>query len=168
MEEEGLVVLPTHRLVRPARAIDDGALLGGVGGRFDVETPGRNGTRPSGVIDVVLPGRRVRLRPTAVARAAVAHLPEAVRELEVAVLRDAVLGPLGIGADDLEFTHDDAEAAQAVESGRAVAAFLVNPPSMAAVRAVCLSGEVMPEKSTYFYPKLADGLVFDLVGSPWR
>jgi uncharacterized protein (DUF1015 family) len=39
---------------------------------------------------------------------------------------------------------------------------------MAAVRAVCLSGEVMPEKSTYFYPKLADGLVFDLVGPPWR
>jgi uncharacterized protein (DUF1015 family) len=168
MEEEGLVVLPTHRLVRPARGLDDRALLAGVGGRFDVETPGRNGTRPSGVIDVVLPGRRVRLRPTAVAREAVAHLPEAVRALEVAVLRDAVLGPLGLGAEDLEFTHDDAEAVQAVESGRAVAAFLVNPPSMAAVRAVCLSGEVMPEKSTYFYPKLADGLVFDLVGSPWR
>jgi uncharacterized protein (DUF1015 family) len=31
------------------------------------------------------------------------------------------------------------------------------------VRAVCLAGELMPEKSTYFYPKLASGLVFDLV-----
>jgi uncharacterized protein (DUF1015 family) len=61
-----------------------------------------------------------------------------------------------------------ASRAAAVASGRAAAAFLMNPPSMAAVRAVCLSGEVMPEKSTYFYPKLADGLVFDLVGPPWR
>jgi len=36
-----------------------------------------------------------------------------------------------------------------------------------AVRAVCLAGEVMPEKSTYFYPKLADGLVFDLFDGRW-
>jgi len=168
MEEEGLVVLPTHRLVRPACAVDDGALLAGVGGRFDVETLAQNGTRPTGVIDVVLPGRRLRLRPTDVVRGAMAALPEAVRGLEVAMLREALLGPLGIGAEQLEFTHDDAEAVGAVASGRAAAAFLVNPPSMAAVRAVCLSGEVMPEKSTYFYPKLADGLVFDLVGPPWR
>jgi len=35
------------------------------------------------------------------------------------------------------------------------------------VRGVCLAGEVMPEKSTYFYPKLATGLVFSLVGPPW-
>jgi uncharacterized protein (DUF1015 family) len=168
MEEEGLVVLPTHRLVRPACVLDGGALLAGVGGRFDVETLAQNGTRPGGVIDVILPERRLRLRPTDVVRGAMAALPEAVRGLEVAVLREALLGPLGIGSEQLEFTHDDAEASAAVASGRAVAAFLVNPPSMAAVRAVCLSGEVMPEKSTYFYPKLADGLVFDLVGSPWR
>jgi uncharacterized protein (DUF1015 family) len=168
MEEEGLVVLPTHRLVRPACAVDDGALLAGVGGRFDVEPLAQNGTRPTGVIDVVLPGRRLRLRPTDVVRGAMADLPEAVRGLEVAMLREALLEPLGIGAEQLEFTHDDAEAAAAVASGRAAAAFLMNPPSMAAVRAVCLSGEVMPEKSTYFYPKLADGLVFDLVGPPWR
>ncbi len=38
---------------------------------------------------------------------------------------------------------------------------------MAQVREVCLAGEVMPEKSTYFYPKLATGLVFSLVGPPW-
>jgi uncharacterized protein (DUF1015 family) len=39
---------------------------------------------------------------------------------------------------------------------------------METVRDVCHAGEVMPEKSTYFYPKLADGLVMDLVGPPWR
>ena len=168
MEEEGLVVLPTHRLVEPSCVLDHGALAAGLGGRFDVEALGLNGTRPTGVIDVVLPEHRLRLRPTRETRAAMAGVPEAIRSLDVAVLHEALLGPLGIGADRLTFTHDDAEAVAAVGSGRAGAAFLVNPPSMAAVRAVCLSGEVMPEKSTYFFPKLADGLVFDLVGTQWR
>ena len=54
-----------------------------------------------------------------------------------------------------------------MRTGRAAAAFLLNPPSMAAVRAVCLAGELMREKSTYFYPKLATGLVLSLVGPPW-
>jgi len=55
----------------------------------------------------------------------------------------------------------------AVEEGRAAAAFLLNAPSLAEVRRVCLAGELMPEKSTYFYPKLLSGLVLDLVGPPW-
>jgi uncharacterized protein (DUF1015 family) len=97
-----------------------------------------------------------------------ADVPGVLRDLEVTLLREAVLAPLGVTAGELTFTHDDGEARTAVESGRAAAAFLMNPPSMAAVRRVCLSGEVMPEKSTYFFPKLADGLVFDLVGPPWR
>src|SRR5439155_1020926 len=61
----------------------------------------------------------------------------------------------------------DEEAVAAVAAGRAAAAFLLNPPSMAEVREVCLAGEVMPEKSTYFYPRLATGLLFSLVGPPW-
>jgi len=74
---------------------------------------------------------------------------------------------LGLRPTDLAFTHEDAEAVAAVASGEAGAAFLLNPPSLEEVRAVCMAGELMPEKSTYFYPKLASGLVFDLVGPPW-
>jgi uncharacterized protein (DUF1015 family) len=87
-----------------------------------------------------------------------------VRTLDVAVLHGALLEPiLGVEPGQLEFTHDDREATSAVASGRSTAAFLLNPPSVAAVRAVCLAGELMPEKSTYFYPKLASGLMLDLV-----
>jgi uncharacterized protein (DUF1015 family) len=167
MEEEGLVVLPTHRLVAAARAVDPAAIASGLDGRFTVESS-EGAARPDGVIDAVLPGLAARLRPAAGAARAVASLPAAVRDLAVTVLREAVFGPLGIASGDLAFTHDDAEAREAVASGRASAAFLMNPPGMAAIRRVCLSGEVMPEKSTYFFPKLADGLVFDLVGPPWR
>jgi uncharacterized protein (DUF1015 family) len=121
-----------------------------------------------GTIDLVLPERSLRLRATPGAASRLGDLPAIVRSLEVTVLRDALLAPLGIRAEELAFTHDDAEAVAAVAAGEATAAFLVNPPSMETVRDVCHAGEVMPEKSTYFYPKLADGLVMDLVGPPWR
>src|SRR5262249_37306197 len=105
----------------------------------------------------------------AAASARAAGRPPTVRGLGVAVLHGAILDPiLGVGPGELEFTHEDSEAFEAVASGRATAAFLLNPPSVAAVRAVCLAGELMPEKSTYFYPKLASGLVFDLIdGDRW-
>lgn len=165
MDEEGLVVLPTHRLVQVALPMSADALVAKLGETFTVEPlDASSPERPSGAIDLVLPGRRVRLRPTAAATALLASLPEAVRALDVAVLHGAILGPvLGVTPGDLTFTHDDDEAIAAVADGSAHAAFLLNPPSVAEVRAVCLAGELMPEKSTYFYPKLADGLVFDLV-----
>ena len=116
----------------------------------------------------MLPDRRLRLRAGPAARERLRDLPPVLRGLAVELLRHAILEPiLGVGPEDLEFTHDDEEAIAAVAAGRAAAAFLLNPPSMAEVREVCLAGEVMPEKSTYFYPKLATGLVFSLVGPPW-
>ena len=168
MEEEGLVILPTHRLVRAPRRVDPAALAAVLEGAFAVEVLREPGTRPAGTIDLVLPERCLRLRATPGAASRLAAAPAVVRSLEVTVLRDALLAPLGIRAEELAFTHDDAEALAAVAAGEATAAFLVNPPSMETVREVCHAGEVMPEKSTYFYPKLADGLVMDLVGPPWR
>ena len=168
MEEDGLVILPTHRLLRAPRRLESAALARVLEGAFTTEVVEGSDARPAGTIDLVLPERRLRLRPVAGAAARLAHLPAVIRALDVAVLRDALLAPLGIQPDELAFTHDDAEAVRAVATGEATAAFLVNPPSMETVRAVCHAGEVMPEKSTYFHPKLADGLVMDLVGPPWR
>jgi len=124
--------------------------------------------RVAGEIDCVLPDRRLRLKAKPEASAALADLPPAIRTLDVSLLHGAILGPLlGVGPEDLTFTHEDEEAVDAVTTGAAAAAFLLNPPSLAEVRAVCLAGQLMPEKSTYFYPKLATGLVFQPVGPPW-
>jgi uncharacterized protein (DUF1015 family) len=164
MEEEGLIVLPTHRLLRVPLRLEPAAFEARVRESFAVEPLDSEAARPDGAIDVVLPDRRLRLRPREAARARLADLPPSVRALVVGILHGALLGPiLGVESGQLEFTHDDDEALEAVASGRSTAAFLLNPPSVAAVRAVCLAGELMPEKSTYFYPKLASGLVFDLV-----
>jgi uncharacterized protein (DUF1015 family) len=168
MEEEGVVILPTHRLVRGALPVAPGDLEARLRGDFDVRALPEGVLRAVGEIDVILPDRRLRVRARATAQARLVGLPAVVRDLEVALLRAAVLEPLlGLDAEALDFTHDDDEAIEAVRAGRAGAAFLLNPPTLAQVRATCLAGEVMPEKSTYFYPKLATGLVLSQVGPPW-
>jgi len=168
MEEEGVVILPTHRLVRGPLRVDGPTLEARLREAFALEPLDPRRRRSAGEIDCVLPDRPLRLRAGPAARARLGDLPPVLRELEVELLRRAILEPiLGAGAEELDFTHEDDEALAAVTDGRAAVAFLVNPPSMAQVRQVCLAGEVMPEKSTYFYPKLATGLVFSLVGPPW-
>ena len=166
--EEGMVILPTHRLVRDTLLLGPQVLDNELRRRFSIAPLRPDATRIPGAIDLVLPERRLRLRPLPAALAYLEALPPALRSLDVALLHEAILKPLlGLGPEDLEFTHDDAEAEDAVECGRATAAFLLHPPSIAEVRSVCMAGELMPQKSTYFYPKLASGLVFDLVGPPW-
>jgi uncharacterized protein (DUF1015 family) len=168
LDEEGVVILPTHRLVPGPLRLAPAALAARLEECFTVEALPAGRPRAAGEIDCVLADRRLRLRARPAAAARVADLPAAIRGLDVSVLHGAILGPLlGASAEALAFTHDDAEALDAVGAGRAAAAFLLNPPSLAAVRTVCLAGELMPEKSTYFYPKLATGLVFQPVGPPW-
>ena len=168
MEEEGVVILPTHRLVRRPLGLGAAALAARLGESFGVEPADERQRRAAGEIDCVLPDRRLRLRAGPAARERLRDLPPVLRGLAVELLQRAILEPiLGVGPEELGFTHDDEEAVAAFAAGRAAAAFLLNPPSMAEVREVCLAGEVMPEKSTYFYPKLATGLLFSLVGPPW-
>ena len=161
-----------HQLWRvtdaPAIARVEAALEARLGESFVLEALDPRRRRVAGEIDCVLPARRLRLRAGPAARERLRGLPPVLRGLEVELLRRAILEPiLDVRPEGLDFTHDDEEAIAAVEAGRAAVAFLLNPPSMAQVREVCLAGEVMPEKSTYFYPKLATGLVFSLVGPPW-
>jgi uncharacterized protein (DUF1015 family) len=167
MHDPGLVILPTHRLVRGPLPMDAGTLEARLRARFAVTPRPARTPRAAGEIDCILPDRRLRLRASGEALAGLETLPAPLRALDVTLFQRAILEPvLGLATHELEFTHDDAEAEAAVP-GRASAAFLVNPPTIDAVRAVCLAGEVMPEKSTYFYPKLADGLVFDLFDPRW-
>ncbi len=167
MHDPGLVILPTHRLVRGALPLSAEALEARLREHFAVQPMPDGVARGAGEIDCVLADRRIRLRPLPAALARLESLPATLRTLDVTLFEHAILRPiLGLETRALAFTHDDAEAIAAVP-GEASAAVLVNPPSIDAVRAVCLAGEVMPEKSTYFYPKLADGLVFDLFDPRW-
>jgi uncharacterized protein (DUF1015 family) len=80
------------------------------------------------------------------------------------VLESAVLAPAGVSAEAiasgaLAYTRELADMAAAVRSGAAVLGFGVQPTTMDEVIAVADAGETMPQKSTYFYPKVPTGLV---------
>jgi uncharacterized protein (DUF1015 family) len=76
-------------------------------------------------------------------------------------------GALGMSEDDishlhgLDYARDTAEARERVESGEAQAAFFMRGTPVAQVRAVAATGESMPPKSTYFFPKVLTGMVFN-------
>ena len=65
-----------------------------------------------------------------------------------------------LGLEEVTYTPRTEEAVGLVDSGRAEAAFLLRPPTIEQVEAVAQAGETMPQKSTYFYPKLFSGLLF--------
>lgn len=92
----------------------------------------------------------------------------AVQRLDLAALHVAVLADrLGITADDvaagnrLAYTRDAAEAIARVARGEAAAAVLVRPTRIDQLAEVANAGDVMPQKSTYFYPKLLTGMAFN-------
>ena len=88
--------------------------------------------------------------------------------LDVSVLHNLVLEKvLGIDKENmaqqinLSYTRDFTEAVESVRSGKTQCAFLMNPTRVQEIRDVAAAGEKMPQKSTYFYPKLITGLAMN-------
>jgi uncharacterized protein (DUF1015 family) len=174
LEDPGLAVFPTHRLVRDRHRRPD-ALWAALRADFEIgevadgklAPPPGDGPLEVGCLDRRL-GRpvRLRLRDQGRADAALASAPPPVRRLDTAVLEALVLkGALGLSDDDiahlrgLGYARDRDEAVQLVTSGAYDVAFLLRPTPVEQVRAVAASGAAMPPKSTYFYPKIPSGLV---------
>ena len=91
-----------------------------------------------------------------------------VRELDVTVLHSLILEKLfGIDKENmanqvnLTYTKDFNEAIASVKNGKANCAFILNPTRVTEIRDVAAAGGKMPQKSTYFYPKLITGLVMN-------
>jgi uncharacterized protein (DUF1015 family) len=177
-DDAGLVILPTHRVVHRLSAAQTNAFHASIRNKFVVEEVDRADamiadlqTRGRDHIGAVVSGGRpciVRLsKPDYMVQA----LPEAypqVRELDVSVLHALILEEiLGIssemvrGGKDISYTIDAESAVASVASGTASAAFLLNPPTVYDVERVSDVGAAMPEKSTYFYPKLLTGLLLN-------
>jgi uncharacterized protein (DUF1015 family) len=136
-QQEGLTIFPTHRIVERLGSLNGSELVAGVGDALQQldELP--------------------RDRP------AVALY----REGETRVLKgdEPILDAAFVESfapEGVSYTPRVEEAVGAVDSGRAQAAFLLRAPTIDQVRAVAERGETMPQKSTYFYPKLTSGLLF--------
>jgi uncharacterized protein (DUF1015 family) len=86
--------------------------------------------------------------------------PKEYKNLDVVILHKVVFDHLcKIALENITYEIDLARAVSEVDSGVYDAAFVLNPTRMEQIRAIALGGNVMPQKSTYFYPKLLSGLV---------
>ncbi len=177
LEDPGLTVFPTHRLVR---GLDDArreALEQALARDFEITdvSPGELTPAPGrGPLEIGLldqggaRARLLRLKDQAIADAALPDRSPAYRELDTGVLETLILkNTLGFSDDDIShfngmfYARDSEEAIAMVASGDYEAAFLMRPTPVEQVREVAAAGENMPPKSTYFFPKLLTGLLFN-------
>ena len=177
LQDEGLTVFPTHRLVKDTTPESQEALATTLRELFDIEEidqadlrpPDGGGPLTMGYIDSHFKRAfRLTLKDQASADAALQGMPDAYRRLDTAVLERLVLqGPLGLTEDDiadlrgLGYSRTDDEALELVLSGTYDAAFFLRSTPVQQVRDVAAAGVNMPPKSTYFFPKVPTGLIFN-------
>jgi uncharacterized protein (DUF1015 family) len=178
LNDPGLLVLPTHRLVHSLEAFSGDEFQKASSRFFAVEQidPALDGTRATALLRERGRDGTALLAVTA-DRAFVLHSPKAEgaqffsglsarqQALDVVQLHKCLLeGVLKLSQEsirhqqNLSYLRDASEALDQVRKGTAHVAFLMNPCPVAQVRDVALAGEVMPQKSTDFYPKLLSGL----------
>ncbi len=177
LEDPGLTVFPTHRLVRNLSDSQWDALRRTIEADFTMTPldsteelpPAENERVELGYIDVreKRPYRLV-LKDQAIADRAMPDRSEPYRRLDTAVTEALLLkGALGMTdeqidhLDGLGYARDDAQAIELVLGGEYDAALFMAPTPVHRVQDVASSGESMPPKSTYFFPKVPTGLVFN-------
>jgi uncharacterized protein (DUF1015 family) len=177
LEDPGLTVFPTHRLVRDLDSTRQEALRDAIKRDFEIEQVTREeiapppGTGPLqlGYIDSHhRQPYRLTLKSQEIAEAALAEMPDAYRRLDVGVLEALLIkAALGLTDDDIShlngfgYARDVEQALALIDSGDYDAAFLVRPTPVEQVREIAATGQNMPPKSTYFFPKVLTGLLFN-------
>jgi uncharacterized protein (DUF1015 family) len=181
-DDPNLVVFPTHRHVHSLARFDFEELAKGAGALFDVK-PLPGGASPSVLTDELAEAGKT--APSLVAcsgdgRAVLFTLkkgadlanhpilgkrPEPLRRTDVALLHMGLLEPvLGITPEaqaaktNIYYPQDAAASLRELRSGKGQVLFLMNATPVSQVREVAEAGEVMPQKSTFFYPKVLTGL----------
>ncbi len=177
MEDPGMVILPTHRLLTDLKdAARQEALAQTLERHFEIERVELESIEPPagelpafGYIDAHFKQPyRLTLKDPKSLDQAMPDKPDAYRRLDTAVLEALILrGPAGLSEDDishlngLAYSKDADDALAAVNDGRADAAFIMRGTPIDQVRAVAAAGETMPPKSTFFYPKIPTGLLIN-------
>lgn len=185
MENEGLVVFPTHRLVRDLKDFQPEQVLQECGAYFDVEEHDdlsameavleqcyNEGKKSFGFFSGGSRWQLLTLKEGDVMAQMLPGASPALQGLDVSVLHSLILERImGIDKENmakqinLTYTKVFDEAIEGVRSGEFQCAFLLNPTKVSEIRDVAAAGEKMPQKSTYFYPKAITGLVMNMLKS---
>ncbi|HUZ28012.1 MAG TPA: DUF1015 family protein [Solirubrobacteraceae bacterium] len=178
LQDPGLTVFPTHRLLKNLSSDQQETLAAVLRRDFEMEElPGPDHLAPDtdpgqivlGYIDSHFQRPfRLTLKDPAIADAALPDRAEPYRRLDTAVLEALILkGALGMTDEDIDhltqlgYARDAPHAIELVQSGEYDAAFLMAPPPVGQIQEVAGAGESMPPKSTYFFPKVPTGLLFN-------
>ncbi|MDQ1272953.1 MAG: hypothetical protein QG591_1583 [Planctomycetota bacterium] len=190
MNNDGLKILPAHRLVRHIKDYHFDRILQSIQESFKAELLGKGcrvedfmsilNDETQGHAFVMYAGHEdayYKLRLTN------EKLPDAVfakdhpewRHLDAGILHGLIINKiLGINANDVtmkdcvKYVKDEAEAVSFVRSGQYQLAFFLRPTRIEQVREIAMARKVMPPKSTYFYPKLITGIVINSLNSAIR
>ena len=181
LQDDGLTVFPTHRVLTNVKDSDMQVALGArLRELFDIEQIEQSELRPPdgtgplqiGYIDAHhKQAYRLTLKDQATADDALKDFPEPYRHLDTAILEALVIkGPAGLTDDDIDHKHGldysrtDEEALEMVLDGRADCAFFLRSSPVQQVRDIAATGVNMPPKSTFFFPKVPTGLLFNPLG----
>lgn len=181
MEHPGLVVFPTHRLVRNLDSFNAERVIDGCKEYFDVTEHSDINTIESTLMELYNQGKKAYafycggssykllvLKDTNIIKKLLPNASTATQQLDVTILHTLILEKIfGIDAENmakqinLTYTKIFDEAISSVQQGESQCAFILNPTRVSEIREVASNGEKMPQKSTYFYPKMITGLVMN-------
>jgi uncharacterized protein (DUF1015 family) len=190
MDDPGLIILPSHRLVKRCAGFDRGAFRDKIGRWFELKDlrsskPGMSVSSRELKRELMAEGKKtsaigfhhkggqgfflLTLRP-GVRSEMGDDLQESLKNLDVLVLSRFILQKgLGFSKEDLDdeeifhYQSNLEKAVSLVNSGDYELTFLLNPTRIEQVKEVASQGLIMPRKSTYFYPKVITGLVFNRI-----
>ncbi|MDR0991453.1 MAG: DUF1015 domain-containing protein [Ruminococcus sp.] len=181
IENPGLVIFPTHRIVKNLEGFSAEELIKKSAEYFDITEAANEDEMNAKLHSLYDNGKKAfalysgsgkcnvfRLKNEAAVKDILPDMSDAYCGLDVSVLHTLVLEKL-LGIDkenmanqkNLTYTRSAKEALEAVDFGGADCAFILNPTKVSEIRDVAAAGEKMPQKSTYFYPKLITGLVIN-------
>ena len=186
IEGEGLLILPTHRLVTPQEPLDLKGFYKALEKHFSLQafpfddTDGEKVARKRlfAALDEKIRGRyafglyidgekrysHVISQEGIRVKDLLKGYAEVLQELDVTLVDGFILKELlKVELEDVGLLKGRNEVLEEVHAGRYRAAFLMNPPSIQQVKRVADAGEVMPRKTTFFYPKVATGLVINKI-----
>lgn len=173
-EADDLRILPTHRVICGAEHLSEEHLLKKLEKYFSIKTI----DEVSDVNEIILGKKwafgllisknayKVRLKPGMI-ETMEWRFPQAIKELDLTVLHYFIIekclgihGKLQRGSRNIHFERDFAKCLHQVSNGEAQCAIITQELSMNTVKEVCYSGSTLPQKSTYFYPKVICGFLF--------
>lgn len=182
MADPGLIVFPTHRIVRDLPEFDADKILSSCEKYFNIAEYNSTGKMEELLDEKYAEGKHsfgfykgngfylLTLKDPDIMQTLLPDGSKALRELDVSILHTLILERVfGIDKENmanqknLTYTRSREEAIAAVDNREADCAFIMNPTRVSEIAAVAAAGEKMPQKSTYFYPKVITGMVMNQI-----